>query len=205
MLACMIDFSASAAVVAPQLLGCYLTHAGVTIRLTEVEAYTGADDEGSHTFRGQTVSNRAMFGLPAHMYVYASYGIHRAGNIVCAPPGNGQGVLLRAGEVIEGLDIAHTRRGDVPHHRLAQGPGNLGKVLDLHRRHNGAPITGPEFILTEHPTRQDEQILVGKRIGLTKNALAPLRFWLAGNPTVSRPNSIRVGMPFPLNGSPRRR
>lgn len=109
---------------------------------------------------------------------------------------------MRAGEVIEGLDIAHTRRADVPHHRLAQGPGNLGKVLDLHRRHNGAPITGPEFILTEQPTRQDEQILVGKRIGLTKNALAPLRFWLAGNATVSSPNSIRVGMPFPLDGSP---
>lgn len=199
MLACMIDFSATAACVAPQLLGCHIWHAGVTIRLTEVEAYTGANDEGAHTFRGQTNSNKAMFGPPAHMYVYASYGIHRAGNIVCAPVGDGQGVLLRAGEVIEGLDIARTRRPDVDHHRLAQGPGNLGKVLDLHRRHNGAPITGPEFLFSEYPTKPHEEILVGKRIGLTKNALAPLRFWLAGNPTVSKPNSSRVGKPFQLD------
>lgn len=185
MLACMIDFSLSAGLVAPLLLGCHLQHAGVTIRITEVEAYTGANDEGAHTFRGETPSNRAMFGPPAHMYVYASYGIHRAGNIVCAPVGDGQGILLRAAEVIDGKDLAYERRGDVPFPRLASGPGNVGKALDLHRSDNGQPIRGPKFLFHENPPLPAEAIYVGRRIGLTKNADAPLRFWIAGDPTVS--------------------
>lgn len=199
MLDSMIDFSQPANVVAPLLLGCHLRHAGVTIRITETEAYTGKDDEGAHSFRGETASNRAMFGPPGHMYVYASYGIHRAGNIVCAPLGDGQGVLLRAGEVIDGLDIAIERRGNVPLARLAQGPGNLGKALDFHRRHNGSPITGPEFLLSFHDLKPTETILRGKRIGLTKNAEATLRFWIAGNPSVSSPRGPRSGTLFHLH------
>ncbi|MCH6197043.1 DNA-3-methyladenine glycosylase [Corynebacterium mastitidis] len=179
----MIDFSATADAVAPQLLGCTLTHAGVTVRITEVEAYLGAEDAAAHTYRGITARNRAMFGPGGRMYVYLSYGIHRAGNIVCAPEGVGQGCLLRAGEVIDGEEIAWQRRGDVPFHRLAQGPGNLGSALGLDLADNGAPVTGPDFVL--HPRAAEPEWVRGPRIGITKNAEAPLRFWIPGNKTVS--------------------
>ncbi len=111
----MIDFALTADAVAPQLLGCTLTHAGVSIRLTEVEAYLGAEDSAAHTFNGKTPRNAAMFGPPGRFYVYISYGIHRNVNIVCAPEGTGQGCLLRGGEIIEGADTAFPPR----HHRFS--------------------------------------------------------------------------------------
>lgn len=179
----MIDFSATADLVAPQLLGCTLTHAGVTVRLTEVEAYLGSDDPAAHTYRGRTERNAAMFGPPGRMYVYLSYGIHKAGNIVCAPEGMGQGCLLRAGEVVDGLEIAYRRRGDVPFERLAQGPGNLGQALDLQLPDNGSPVTGPDFVLT--PREETPDWVTGPRVGISKNMDAPLRFWIPGEKTVS--------------------
>ena len=106
----MIDFAQPADVVAPQLLGCVITHNGVSIRLTEVEAYLGADDPAAHTYRGKTARNAAMFGPPGRLYVYFSYGIHHNGNIVCAPEGDGQGCLMRGGEVVAGEELARTRR-----------------------------------------------------------------------------------------------
>ena len=96
----MIDFSQTADVVAPQLLGCVITHNGVSVRLTEVEAYLGSNDSAAHTYRGKTERNAAMFGPPGRLYVYFSYGIHHNGNIVCAPEGEGQGCLMRGGEVV---------------------------------------------------------------------------------------------------------
>lgn len=180
----MIDFTAPADIVAPQLLGRTLTHAGVTIVLTEVEAYLGAEDEASHTFRGQTPRNAAMFGPGGHMYVYLSYGIHLAGNIVCAPEGTGQGCLLRAGRVVDGLAVARSRRGDVPDVRLAQGPGNLGQAMAFTLTDNGQPVTGPKFVLGE---REDEPVVAtGPRVGISKNQDAALRFWIDGDATVSR-------------------
>ena len=122
----MIDFTQPADIVAPQLLGTALSHGDVTIRITEVEAYLGATDPAAHTYRGMTKQNRAMFGPPGRLYVYRSYGIHLACNIVCAPEGDGQGCLLRAGEVIHGVPRALDRRGLRPLYRLAQGPGNSG-------------------------------------------------------------------------------
>ncbi len=184
-----IDFLQSADIVAPQLLGCTITHDGVSIRLTEVEAYLGAEDPAAHTHRGKTARNAAMFGPGGHMYVYISYGIHRAGNIVCAPEGTGQGVLLRAGEVIAGEDNAFRRRGRVPFPRLAMGPGNLGQALNLQLADNHAPVTGPDFSLME-PVERPEWVR-GPRIGISKNVDAPLRFWIPGDPTVS----VRRGRP----------
>lgn len=184
-----IDFLQPADIVAPQLLGCIFTHDGVSIRLTEVEAYLGAEDAAAHTHRGKTARNAAMFGPGGHMYIYISYGIHRAGNIACAPEGVGQGVLLRAGEVVAGEDIAYRRRGDVPFARLAQGPGNLGQALNFQLSDNHAPIGGPDFQLVE-PSARPEWVS-GPRVGITKNADAPLRFWIPGDPTVS----VRRGRP----------
>ncbi len=180
----MIDFNQSADIVAPQLLGATISHDGVTIRITEVEAYLGIDDAASHTANGMTRRNLAMFGPPARLYVYRSYGIHLAGNIVCAPEGNGQGCLLRAGEVIDGLPIALERRGKVPFHRLAQGPGNLGAALNLNLDLNHESIFGP-LLSFSLPTEEPE-ITIGRRIGITKNVDAKLRFWIPNHPTVSR-------------------
>ena len=173
-----ITFSDPADVVAPQLLGGIFRHNNVAVRLTEVEAYLGADDAASHAFRGKTDRNAAMFGPPGRLYVYLSYGIHLAGNIVCAPLGVGQGCLMRAGEIVEGIDIARARRGDVPDWRLASGPGNLGKALGLELADNGSIIDFEPAHAVEYST--------SARVGISKNADAPLRFFIPGEKTVSR-------------------
>ena len=174
----MIDFSAPADVVAPQLLSATLTFNGVSIRLTEVEAYLGEDDEAAHTYNGQTPRNAAMFGPPGRLYVYASYGIHRNGNIVCAPEGTGQGCLLRGGEVIEGTELAFRRRGTTDFHNLARGPGNLGKAL-------GLDLTDNDAIPTIKERASEPEWVRGPRIGISKNKDAPLRFWITFDKTVS--------------------
>lgn len=174
----MIDFSAPADVVAPQLLGCVITLHGVSIRLSEVEAYLGADDEAAHTFRGPTPRNAAMFGPPGHLYVYSSYGIHRNINIVCRPSGIGQGCLLRGGEVIAGVDKAQLRRGNTDFFNLARGPGNLGKSLGAQLTDNGAGVS-----LSERSS--EPEWVRGSRIGISKNKDAALRFWIPFDKTVS--------------------
>ena len=123
--------------VAPELLGCTVSHAGVTVRLTEVEAYDGANDPGSHAFRGQTPRTRVMFGEPGGLYVYFTYGMHWCANLVCGPPGAASAVLLRAGEVVEGLDLARSRREGVKDRDLARGPARLAMALALSRDQNG--------------------------------------------------------------------
>ena len=187
----MINFADAPDVVAPQLLGCVLTIGEVSLRITEVEAYLGANDEASHAYRGKTARNAAMFGPPGCLYVYNSYGIHKAGNIVCWPDGTAGGVLLRAGAIVAGSDVAQARRGDVhPHSRLAQGPGNLGKALGLLIEHNHSPIsqdpTDAEagFLLVS----PDEPVdyMTGPRIGTSNNTEPHWRFWIPGDPTVSK-------------------
>ncbi|MCT1368661.1 DNA-3-methyladenine glycosylase [Corynebacterium mucifaciens] len=181
----MIDFSQTADVVAPQLLGCVITHNGVSVRLTEVEAYLGSNDSAAHTYRGKTERNAAMFGPPGRLYVYFSYGIHHNGNIVCAPEGEGQGCLMRGGEVIAGEDLARERRqrperAPIAFENLARGPGNLGQALGLTLPDNGTPVQ-----LTQRDEEPDW--VAGPRIGISKNADAPLRFWIPGDKTVSSP------------------
>ena len=172
----MIDFSQPADVVAPRLLGCVISHNGVSIRLTEVEAYLGATDAAAHTFNGKTARNATMFGPPGRLYVYFSYGLHHNGNIVCAPEGDGQGCLLRAGEVIAGEELARTRRqrperAPIVFENLARGPGNLGQALGLELGDNGTPIALQE--------RDNEpEWVAGPRIGISKNTTAALRLSL---------------------------
>ena len=180
-----IDFSQPADVIAPQLLGCVITMHGVSIRLTEVEAYLGAEDPAAHTFNGMTKRNATMFGPPGHLYVYFSYGLHHNGNIVCAPEGNGQGCLMRGGEVIAGEALARQRRqradrAQIPWENLARGPGNLGQALGLTLPDNGTPVS-------LHMREEAPEWVTGPRIGISKNVDAPLRFWIPGNKTVSTP------------------
>jgi len=164
--------------VAPRLLGATITHAGVTIRLTEVEAYAGPDDPGSHAYRGQTRRNAVMFGPPGHLYVYFTYGMHFCCNLVTGPEGDPGAVLLRAGEVVDGLELARQRRGSSDRD-LARGPARLCQALGLTLDQNGiaAELTPPQTAASFE---------TGPRVGLRLAADRPWRFWIPGEPTVSR-------------------
>ncbi|MDE1558370.1 DNA-3-methyladenine glycosylase [Actinotignum schaalii] len=203
MSASVADLSRPADELAPLLLGAVVGDGTVAVRLTEVEAYLGAEDPASHAFAGPTPRARVMFGPPAHLYVYLSYGIHRIGNIVCGTDGQASAVLLRAGEVVAGLEEAlrrRTRPGAAPPARqgLARRPGNLGQVLALDTSMSGLPLTvrdaeggvlapaglaGRALWLELPPAPLPYR--AGPRIGISRNKEAPLRFWLPGDPTVS--------------------
>lgn len=135
-----------ATVVAPRLLGGVLSHSmgelSVGIRITEVEAYEGAIDPGSHAYRGLTPRTAPMFGSPPQVYIYLSYGIHSCLNIVCAPEGQGQGCLIRGGEVVWGSELMTERRPKARSPRdWARGPGNVGSALGVSTRLSGNPLT----------------------------------------------------------------
>ncbi len=150
--------------VAPELLGAVLSVDGVAVRLTEVEAYEGESDPASHAWRGPTPRNAVMYGPAGRLYVYLSYGIHSCVNIVCDVEGRASAVLLRAGEVVAGEERVRTRRGAVPHRRLASGPGNVGSALGLSpdrlgspaRRAAGVSRPGSEGPRPEWPARRRE-------------------------------------------------
>jgi DNA-3-methyladenine glycosylase len=142
-------FAGSAVAVAPALLGCVLEHDTpeglVAVALTEVEAYHGQADPASHAYRGQTTRNAVMFGPPGHAYVYFTYGMHFCVNLVCLPEGTASAVLLRAGRVVEGEDLARARRtAPGPGGRdLARGPARLCQALAITRAQNGADVCDP--------------------------------------------------------------
>jgi DNA-3-methyladenine glycosylase len=170
--------------VAPRLLGAVVRHGDVAVRLTEVEAYDGANDPGSHAYRGPTRRNQVMFGPAGHLYVYFTYGMHHCANIVCGSEGSASAVLMRAGEVVEGIDTARVRRGNHPDRDLARGPARLCSALGLDLAHNGLDLTSGA--LTLGPAIGPERISTGPRVGLRHAADRPWRFWLTDEPTVSR-------------------
>jgi DNA-3-methyladenine glycosylase len=166
----------------------------VTLRLTEVEAYAGEIDPASHAFRGRTARNATMFGPPGHAYVYFTYGMHYCVNLVCSPPGHATAVLLRAGEVIEGLDLARSRRPGISDRDLARGPARLTLTLDLNRADDGLDVCGGSD-LTVGPGEAvpDADVRTGPRVGVSQGATEPWRFWIDGERSVSayRPAVIR--------------
>jgi DNA-3-methyladenine glycosylase len=176
---------------ARRLLGCVLeseTAEGVVrVRLTEVEAYRGGDDPASHCYRGQTSRNEVMFGPAGHLYVYFVYGMHFCANVVCLTDGAPGAVLLRAGDVVSGVDIATARRpGARSLAELAKGPARLTGVLGLDRRHNGTDLTEPDSpvrLLAGQPLAAGE-IRVGPRVGVAVAVDVPWRFWM-DSPSVS--------------------
>jgi DNA-3-methyladenine glycosylase len=170
---------------APRLLGAVLRHGSVAVRLTELEAYDGANDPASHAYRGRTARNAVMFGPPGHLYLYFTYGMHWAGNISCGPEGAASGVLMRAGEVIDGIEVARSRRGRVTDRDLARGPGRLTQALGLHAEHKGCNLLGDGPVRLEGPTEVAEMIMAGPRVGVSVEADRPWRFWIGDSPFVS--------------------
>lgn len=170
--------------VAPRLLGAVLRHGGVSVRLTEVEAYDGSNDPGSHAYRGPTPRTEVMFGPPGRLYVYFTYGMHHCANVVCGPDGTASAVLLRAGEVIEGVELARERRGRHPDRDLARGPARLCSALGLDLADNGLDLT--VGALTLGAPVDPEAVSTGPRVGLRGAPERPWRFWLTDEPTVSR-------------------
>jgi DNA-3-methyladenine glycosylase len=185
-------FAGDALDVAPRLLGHVVEHVtaegAVAVRLTEVEAYEGEDDPGSHAFRGRTRRNAVMFGEPGHVYVYFTYGMHWCANLVCGPVGRASAVLLRAGEVVAGLELARSRRPaakrDVD---LARGPARLASSLGLAGVHDGLDVvgSGPLRVLEGTPVPSSD-VRTGPRVGVSgPGGVPPWRFWADGEPTVS--------------------
>jgi len=165
--------------VAPRLLGALVRHGGVSLRLTEVEAYAAADDPGSHAYRGRTPRNGVMFGPPGHVYVYFIYGMHVCANLVTSPEGEAGAVLLRAGEVVDGIEAARARRPGARDRDLARGPARLCQALGLDLADDGITLD------VELPTEPIADLSTGPRVGLRQAAERPWRFWITGDPTVS--------------------
>jgi DNA-3-methyladenine glycosylase len=203
--------------VAPGLLGCVLEHETsdglVAVRLTEAEAYTGAADPASHAYRGRTRRNAVMFGPPGYAYVYFTYGMHFCVNVVCGPEGTAEAVLLRAGQVIVGEELARQRRvarntrnatpaAALPSRELARGPARLCRALGIDRGQDGADLCDPASALRLRaaggapPGHERLQINVGPRVGVSSAIESPWRFWLANDPTVSayRRHTPRAGL-----------
>jgi DNA-3-methyladenine glycosylase len=222
-------FDRPSTAVAPDLLGCVLWHDSadglVAVRLAEVEAYQGPADPASHAFRGQTARNAVMFGPPGHAYVYFTYGMHFCVNLVCQPAGQAEAVLIRAGQVIEGPQLAAVRRrgrladvgsdlaiAGVDGSRrirdvdLARGPGRLCQALGIDRALDGADVCGPDSALGVGPPLTvigRGQIRTGPRVGISQATDRPWRYWLADDDHVSifRPLKPRGSQPKPGSGS----
>lgn len=186
-------------VVAPGLLGATLTvtspEGAVGVRLSEVEAYCGEADPGSHAFRGRTARNASMFEAAGTVYVYFTYGMHYCVNIVCGRPGVSRAVLLRAGEVVEGLDLARGRRPAARKDRdLARGPARLAAALGLGREDDGSRLGGPGdrlhlAVCSSGDVPGPDCVRCGPRVGVAgpggDGRAFPWRFWIADDPTVS--------------------
>ncbi len=180
----VIDFSASAHDVAPQLIGAQFFVNGVGGIIVEVEAYDQSEP-ASHTFSGPSVRNAAMFGSPACAYVYRSYGIHWCLNFVCSPEGHGAGILIRAIQPTQGLDTMRVRRGVEAERLLCSGPGRVGQALEIVRAFNGRSLAQKPFQLL--PAVAPVDVVHGPRIGISKAMDLPWRFGLAGSPFLSKP------------------
>ncbi|MFE9783703.1 DNA-3-methyladenine glycosylase [Streptomyces sp. NPDC005775] len=180
--------------VAPDLLGRTLVRSTpdgpIEVRLTEVEAYAGEIDPGSHAFRGRTRRNAVMYGPPGHAYVYFTYGMWHCLNLVCGPEGMASGVLLRAGDIHTGADLTRERRLSARNDReLAKGPARLATALGIDRELDGTDAIahpGAHLSVLHGTPPPRDQVRSGPRTGVGGDgAVHPWRFWIDGDPTVS--------------------
>lgn len=190
-------FAVDAVTLARRLVGASFTVDGAGGVIVETEAYR-RDDAASHSFRGATPRNRAMFGPVGHLYVYRSYGIHWCVNIVCDASEAGSAVLLRAIEPTQGLEAMARRRGLADPRLLCAGPGRLAQALGLDESDDGAALAGPRFRIALPAYAPG--VVAGPRIGITKDVERPWRFALAGSRFLSKPMRIATAKVAGTNG-----
>lgn len=181
----MPPFDLTAPACARALIGWSLTVDGVGGVIVETEAYDRTDP-ASHSYRGPTPRNAAMFGPVGHAYVYRIYGAHWCLNVVCGQAGSGQAVLIRALEPTDGLAAMRNRRGQTAERALCSGPGKLCQALAVTGAYDGTDLMKPPFKL-KPPRNAEPDVLTGPRIGLTKGVETPWRFGLKGSSFLSRP------------------
>jgi DNA-3-methyladenine glycosylase len=174
----------SAVTAAPVLLGAILRRGPVAVRITEVEAYEGQLDPASHAYPGLTQRNKVMFGPPGRLYTYRLHG-HTCANVVVSPSGKANAVLIRAGAVIDGVEVARERRPGVADDRLARGPGNLCRTLDITMADAGAELLEWDSTVTLTRGESVTAISQGPRVGVSRAADLPWRFWITGEGSVS--------------------
>ncbi|HEX3393073.1 MAG TPA: DNA-3-methyladenine glycosylase [Acidimicrobiales bacterium] len=183
-------YARDARAVAPELLNKLLVRGDRVGRIVEVEAYCGADDPGSHAYRGPTPRNATMFGPPGHLYVYFTYGMHHCANAVCGMEGTATAVLLRALDVVSGV---HDMRVAYPGLRrdadLCRGPARLCKAFGIDRSFDGADLVSGDLGVTVVDDGMPPPAApgIGVRVGLTAGADLPWRFTVPGAPGLSRP------------------
>ncbi len=173
---------------APDLLGTLLVHDGRVVRLVEVEAYCGTDDPGSHAYRGPTPRTEVMFGPPGHLYVYFTYGMHWCANVVCGRDGEAGAVLLRAGEPVAGLDAIRAARPKARRDRdLTSGPARLCQALGIDDTFDGADLVKADrgVTLASDGEALGTEPASSTRIGQSRGADLPWRWYLPGHPDVS--------------------
>lgn len=174
--------------VARQLLGCVFERAldgrVARVRIVETESYD-QDDEASHAYGGERTRNAVMFGEPGHLYVYFTYGMHYCCNVVTGEKGYGSGVLIRAVEPIDGVDLLEQRRG-LTGTNLTNGPAKLAQALGIDLSMNGHDLRSPPLRLFAGSLRADENVAMSPRIGISKAADIHRRYYIAGNPYVTR-------------------
>lgn len=195
-------------VAAPLLLGCTLTRTitlngekhKLVARIVETEAYD-QDDPASHVFGGPSERNAAMFGPAGHLYVYVSYGMHHCCNVVCGPEGFGSGCLVRAVEPLESVEVMRelreagragkeqaerARKHPLKLRDLTNGPGKVCTALGIDKELYGHDLKVEPLVLDFAPLLPGETIGCSPRVGISKNADAPKRFFIEGNAFVSR-------------------
>jgi DNA-3-methyladenine glycosylase len=176
-------------IAAPRLLGCEFERVFegqvLRARIVEVEAYDQAD-AASHSYRGRTPRNEVMFGPAGHLYVYFTYGMHYCMNVVTGPDGHGAGVLIRAVEPLEGIQIMRQNRKNKSDKELTNGPGKVTQALGVSRELGGHDLHEPPLKLIVRPPIPDDQIVRTTRVGISQAQDAPWRFYIRGNPCVSR-------------------
>jgi DNA-3-methyladenine glycosylase len=172
--------------VARDLIGCVVRHEECAGVIVEAEAYHDSEP-ASHAFVGLTPRTATLFGPPGRAYVYRSYGIHALLNAVCEPEGVGAGVLIRALEPIEGIQLMRSRRSTPQIECLCSGPGKLTQALGIELRDNGTDLARGPVVISGRPAGwRDVQVAVDQRIGITKAVDLPWRFTAAGSRFVSR-------------------
>jgi len=180
-------YSRPAVDVARDLLGKVLVHGPCAGVIVETEAYLGRDDLAAHSAAGITDRTRVIFGPPGHAYVYLSYGMHECLNIVAEPSGKPGCVLIRALEPVAGLEAMRLRRARARSDReLTSGPGKLTRAMDITKTDNGLDMTHGKLVVRAPRETAEFETVVTPRIGITKCADWPLRFFIKGNLFVSR-------------------